>query len=423
MTYAADLHLHSSYAMATSPSITLESMASWAAVKGVDLLATADFTHPVWLAELKAKLEPLDDGLFALRAGAQAAARFVLGTEVSCVYAQGGRTRRLHLLVLAPDFAAVDRLCAALAPHGKLASDGRPTLRLSAREVVAAALGADARCEVIPAHAWTPWYSVYGSKGGFDSLAEAFGDMLPHVHAIETGLSSDPSMNWRVPELDGMSIVSFSDAHSPSRMGRELTVFEGEPSYDGLRAALADGAIAYTVEFHPEEGKYHYDGHRKCGVCQHPATTLQTGERCPVCGRAMTLGVLHRMEALSGRPAAVERGADGMLSDPSGLRPPFRRLVGLETVIAEAVGRGRATKGVREIFTRLVESVGNELHVLTEAPIEAVASIAGERVAEGVARSRAGDVAISPGYDGVYGTVRLWETERIMGEPSEGAPA
>lgn len=423
MMYAADLHLHSSYAMATSPSITLESMASWAAVKGVDLLATADFTHPAWLAELKAKLEPLDDGLFALRARAQAAARFVLGTEVSCVYAEGGRTRRLHLLVLAPDFDAVDRLCAALAPHGKLASDGRPTLRLSAREVVAAALGADARCEVIPAHAWTPWYSVYGSKGGFDSLAEAFGDMLPHVHAIETGLSSDPSMNWRVSELDGMSIVSFSDAHSPSRMGRELTVFDGEPSYDGLRAALAEGAIAYTVELHPEEGKYHYDGHRKCGVCQHPATTLQTGERCPVCGRKMTLGVLHRMEALSGRPAAVERRPDGMLSDPSGLRPPFRRLVGLETVIAEAVGRGRATKGVREIFTRLVESVGNELRVLTEAPVEAVASLAGERVAEGVARSRAGDVAISPGYDGVYGTVRLWETERIMGEPSEGARA
>ena len=421
MTYAADLHLHSPYAMATSPSTTLESMADWAGIKGVDLLATADFTHPVWLAELKAKLEPLDDGLFGLR-GRERAPRFVLGTEVSCVYAQGGRTRRLHLLVLAPDFGAVDRLCAALAPHGKLASDGRPTLRLSAREAVAAALGADERCEVIPAHAWTPWYGVYGSKGGFDSLAECFGDMLPHVHAVETGLSSDPSMNWRVPELDGMSLVSFSDAHSPSRIGRELTVFEGEPSYDGLRAALADGSIAYTVEFHPEEGKYHYDGHRKCGVCQHPATTLRTGERCPVCGRAMTLGVLHRMEALSGRPAAVERGADGLLSDPGGVRPPFRRLVGLQTVIAEAMGRGRDTKGVQQTYSRLVEGVGNELHVLSEAPLDAVATIAGERVAEGVARSRAGDVAISPGYDGVYGTVRLWETERILGEPSEGAP-
>ena len=231
MTYAADLHLHSPYAMATSPSITLDSMASLAGIKGIDLLATADFTHPAWLADLKAKLVPLDDGLFRLReraltaGGAAIAARqrmpvrraprFVLGTEVSCVYAQGGRTRRLHLLVLAPDFGAVDRLCAALAPHGKLASDGRPTLRLSAREAVAAALGADERCEVIPAHAWTPWYGVYGSKGGFDSLAECFGDMLPHLHAMETGLSSDPSMNWRVPELDGLSIVSFSDAHSP----------------------------------------------------------------------------------------------------------------------------------------------------------------------------------------------------------------
>ena len=408
MTYAADLHLHSSYAMATSPSITLESLASWAAIKGVDLLASADFTHPVWLAELKAKLVPLDDGLFALRER-ERAPRFVLATEVSCVYAQAGRTRRLHLLVVAPDFGAVDRLCAALAPHGKLASDGRPTLRLSARETVAAALEADERCEVIPAHVWTPWYSVYGSKGGFDSLAEAFGDMAPHVHAIETGLSSDPAMNWRVPELDRVSIVSFSDAHSPSRIGRELTVFEGEPSYDGLRAALSDGAIAYTVELHPEEGKYHYDGHRKCGVCQHPATTLETGERCPVCGRAMTLGVLHRSEALSGRPAAVERRADGMLSDPAGVRPPFRRLVGLEQVIAEAMGRGRSTKGVQQMYERLVAGVGSELSVLSAAPLDAVASVAGERVADGVARARAGDVTVSPGYDGVYGTVRLWE--------------
>ncbi|MCI0888944.1 MAG: DNA helicase UvrD, partial [Chloroflexi bacterium] len=180
-----------------------------------------------------------------------------------------------------------------------------------------------------------------------------------------------------------------------------------------LRAALADGAIAYTVEFHPEEGKYHYDGHRKCGVCQHPATTLETGDRCPVCGRKMTLGVLHRMEALAGRPAAVERRADGMLSDPSGVRPPFRRLVGLETVIAEAVGHGRNTKGVQQTYQQLVASVGNELHVLSAAPIEAIASVAGERVAEGVARSRAGGVAVSPGYDGVYGTVRLWEAEHV----------
>ena len=419
MTYAADLHLHSSYAMATSPSITLESMADWAGIKGVDVLATADFTHPVWLAELKAKLRPVEGGLFALDRASIASRqrmpaggahpRFVLGTEVSCVYRQAGRTRRVHLLVLAPDFGAVDRLCAAFAAHGKLASDGRPTLRLSARETVAAALGADERCEVIPAHVWTPWYSVYGSKGGFDSLAECFGDMAPHVHAVETGLSSDPSMNWRVPELDGVSIVSFSDAHSASRMGRELTVFEGEPSYDGLRAALADGAIASTVEFHPEEGKYHYDGHRRCGVCQHPATTLEAGERCPVCGRKMTLGVLHRMEALSARPAAVGRSPDGMLSDPAGVRPPFRRLVGLEEVIAEALGRRRATKGVQQIYSRLVARVGNELHVLTSAPLDAVASVAGERVADGVARSRAGDVAVSPGYDGVYGTVRLWD--------------
>ena len=448
MTYTADLHLHSPYAMATSPSITLESLAMWAGIKGIDLLACADFTHPRWLAELKAKLSPVDGGLFVLdqgapwthspaqsapasggrlsagraadaerqraRAGAaRRGPRFVLGTEVSCVYPQSGRTRRLHLLVLAPDFDAVDRLCEALAPHGRLASDGRPTLRLSGRDLVEAALGADDRCEVIPAHAWTPWYGVYGSKGGFDSLAECFGDMAPHIHAVETGLSSDPAMNWRVPELDKRTIVSFSDAHSPSKLGRELTVFGGEPSYDGLRAAFANGGVASTVEFYPQEGKYHYDGHRRCGVCQHPSVTMEAGERCPACGRKMTLGVLHRLEALSARPETVERRADGVLCDPAGVRPPFRRLVGLAEVIAEAVGRGPETKTVRTTYSRLITDVGNELHVLQSASPEAIAAVAGERVAEGVARSRAGDVAVSPGYDGVYGTVRLWDDEGI----------
>ena len=447
MTYTADLHLHSPYSMATSPSITLESLATWAAIKGIDLLACADFTHPRWLAELKAKLSPVEGGLFALehpRGGPgstalredqgergspprppqglgqdrasrspEAGPRFVLGTEVSCVYPQSGRTRRLHLLVLAPDFDAVDRLCEALAPHGRLASDGRPTLRLSGRDLVEVTLGADDRCEVIPAHVWTPWYGVYGSKGGFDSLAECFGDMAPHIHAVETGLSSDPAMNWRVPELDQRATVSFSDAHSPSKLGRELTVFEGEPSYDGLRAALANGGVASTVEFYPQEGKYHYDGHRKCGVCQHPSVTMETGERCPACGRKMTLGVLHRLEALSARPNTVERRADGVLCDPAGVRPPFRRLVGLAEVIAEAVGRGPGTKTVRTMYSRLITGVGNELHVLQSASPEAIAAVAGERVAEGVARSRAGDVTVSPGYDGVYGTVRLWGDEGV----------
>ncbi len=412
MTYRADLHLHSSFARGTSPSLSLESMAEWAGMKGIDLLSSADFTHPVWLAELKSKLVADDEGLFTLSGSPPDGPLFILGTELSCVYQQEGRTHRLHLLVFAPDFAAVDRLCAVLGRYGSLPSDGRPILKLSGRDVVEIALSADPRCEVVPAHAWTPWYSVYGSKGGFDSLAECFGDMLPHVHAIETGLSSDPSMNWRVPELDGLSIISFSDAHSVQRMGRELTMFAGEPSYDGFRSALTQGRLAqsgieYTVEFYPEEGKYHYDGHRKCGVCQHPAVTMEQGDRCPVCGRKLTVGVLHRMEALSRRPEAIE-ARDGFFRDPTGTRPPFKRLVPLEEVIAGAMGRGVGTKGVRATYLDLVARVGDELLVLEEAALDAIEGVAGERVAEAVGRVRRGDVAVSPGYDGVYGRVSIW---------------
>ena len=279
---------------------------------------------------------------------------------------------------------------------------------MSGRDVVAAALDADERCIVIPAHAWTPWYSVYGSKAEFDSLEECFGDLTDEVLAIESGLSSDPSMNWRVPELDTRTIVSFSDAHSVRRMGRELTVFSGERSYEGLRRALADGQVDSTVEFYPEEGKYHYDGHRKCGVCQHPAVTLERGDRCPVCGRKVTVGVLHRLEALSGRPEAVMHGEDGLWHDPGLVRPPFRWLVPLDEVLGAALGVGASSLKVRRAYAQLIEALGSELQVLEHAGVESIVDVAGERVAEGVRRARHGEVSISPGYDGVYGDVRLW---------------
>ena len=417
MSYTADLHLHSSYARATSPSLDLPTMTKWARIKGIDLMAAADFTHPTWLATLERELVPVEGDLFVLdpAIGGAAQPRVILGTELSCVYPQGERSRRIHLLVFAPDFAAVHRLCQALAPHGSLHADGRPMLRLSGRGVVEAALEADPRCVVVPAHAWTPWYSVYGSRGGFDSLEECFGDLTGHIHAVETGLSSDSSMNWRVPELDGLALVSFSDAHSPQRMGRELTVFSGEPSYDNFREALMGGAhggvqggVEYTVEFYPEEGKYHYDGHRKCQISQHPAVTLERGERCPVCGRKLTVGVLHRMEALSGRPMSAARGVDGYWRDPLAKRAPFRRLVPLDEVIAAATERGASTKGVRLLYDELVDAEGSELRVLAEASFEAIAAVAGERVAQGVLRARTGQVEITPGYDGLYGDIKLF---------------
>ncbi len=422
MSYAADLHLHSPYAMAVSPALSLQQLAWWGGAKGVGLLACGDFTHPAWLARLREQLRPASDGLFDLApeflpslpspAPASSPPRFVLGSEVSCVYSSGGRGRRLHLLVLAPDFAAVDALRAAFAPYGALESDGRPTLRMSGRDVVEAALTASPLCEVIPAHAWTPWYAVYGSRGGFDSLQECFLDMAPHIHAVETGLSSDPAMNWRVPELDNRTLVSFSDAHSAPRVAREVTVFPGEPSYHGLLRALRQGAVEWTAEFYPQEGKYHYDGHRKCGVRFHPAETMERGGVCPVCGGKLTLGVLHRTEALSARPPTrPEQSPDGLLRDPDGERPPFRRLLPLEEIIAEAQGRRPAARSVRDAYLRLVERVGPEIHLLTAADAAEIASAggdAGERIAEGVLRARRGDVGVLPGFDGVYGAVSVW---------------
>lgn len=397
MTYVADLHLHSPYARATSGQLTFDNMARWARVKGIDLLASADFTHPVWFAETKRALRPLGNGLYE-RNGA----RFVIGTEVNCSGMQGGRNRRVHMLVFAPCIGAAERINAALGGKGALAADGRPTLRMTPRELLALLLDIDDRAMLIPAHAWTPHFGIYGSRSGFDSLAECFGDLAPHIRAIETGLSSDPAMNWRIPELDDISIVSFSDAHSLPKMGRELTVIDGELSYDGLRAALNGQRIAYTVEFFPEEGKYHNSGHRRCGVSLSPREALLVGGRCPECGGRLTPGVLERVESL----ARAAQGAGGLAR--GGGRPPFRSLVGLQQIIAESVGRGVNTKGVQGRYMRMVEEIGSELHILTAADVGDIAAVGGERVAEGVERVRKGDIVIEPGYDGVYGKVSVW---------------
>ena len=400
MTYVADLHLHSPYARATSRELTFDNMARWARVKGIDLLASADFTHPVWFAETKRALRPLGNGLYE-RNGA----RFVIGTEVNCSGMQGGRNRRVHMLVFAPCIGMAERINAAVSGKGALAADGRPTLRMTPRELLALLLDIDERAMLIPAHAWTPHFGIYGGRSGFDSLAECFGDLAPHIRAIETGLSSDPAMNWRIPELDDISIVSFSDAHSLPKMGRELTVIDGDLSYDGLRAALNEQRIAYTVEFFPEEGKYHNSGHRRCGVSLSPEEALSAGGRCPECGGRLTPGVLERVESLARGQA---QGADGLARGGGKGRPPFRSLVGLQQIIAESVGRGVNTKGVQGRYMRMVEDLGSELHILTAADVGDIEAVGGERIAEGVYRVRKGDIVIEPGYDGVYGKVSVW---------------
>ena len=407
MPYAADLHVHSSYAFSTSRDLNFDTLARWARIKGIDLLASADFTHPVWFRETAGKLRDTGDGLYEY-----GGVRFVLGTEVSCIARQGGRHRRVHLLLFAPSLDTVERINDALASRGKLESDGRPTLHMRPRDLVATLMDLDPRCLVIPAHAWTPWFGVYGSKSGFDSLEECFGDTAGRIRAIETGLSSDPAMNWRVPELDDRSIVSFSDAHSARRLGRELTVFQGEPSYAGLVDALDNQGIEYTIEFFPEEGKYHHSGHRRCDVRRSPDEVAELGEACPVCGRRLTLGVMQRMEDLARRDVAVRRGDDGLVRSPAE-RPPFRSMVSLAQILSEALGRGIQTKTVGAAYVKVIEAAGSELAALVSAPLADVERVAGERVAEGVGRVRRGEVAIEPGFDGLYGKVTVWPAPEL----------
>ena len=384
-------------------------MARWARLKGIDLLSTGDFTHPEWLLECRRELREAGDGLFDLDG-----THFILGTEVSCVAEQGGRSRRVHMLLYAPSFETVERINVALSGWGRLDGDGRPTLRTTPRDLVDVILDVDERCLVIPAHVWTPWYGLLGSKSGFDSLEECLGDAAGRVYAVESGLSSDPAMNWRVPFLDEVSIVSFSDAHSPANLGRELTVLPGEPSYDHLARSLMTQDIEYTVEFFPQEGKYHLSGHRKCGVCYSPAEVRRNGQKCPECGRRITLGVMQRVEELAAREVESWRDGDGFIRGPNG-RPPFRPLVALRQVIAEGLGCGPDTKRAREAYLKLTSDLGGELSVLTTAPLADVAALSDERTAEGVGRVRAGEVQVEPGYDGLYGTVKIWPDQGERG--------
>ena len=412
--FIADLHIHSPYAFACSKALTLDNLSAWARRKGIDLLATGDFTHPAWAAELRANLVAGQDGLYQY-----GGVRFVPGTEISCVYRQGGRVRRIHILTLLPTLDAAADFTRRLSQYGNLTSDGRPTVSLSARDLLALAIDCRPDAIVIPAHAWTPWYGVYGSKSGFDSLEECFGDLSHLITAVETGLSSDPAMNRAVPELDSRSIVSFSDAHSLGRLGRELTAFNGELSWDGLAAGLRDSGVAFTVEFYPEEGKYHYSGHRSCGVVYGPAEEAANGTDCPVCGRALTLGVLHRVSRLAERSLHDHQWPDlhGLI-DSGGLHPPFARLIPLQEVIAAVRGVGVNTRKVMREYDAVVDQVGSELAALLYASPSDLLPIAGETLTEAIIRARTGEVTVAPGYDGVYGTVKPVAESQPAGQPS-----
>lgn len=410
MRLIVDLHLHSKFSRATSREMDVESLARWCALKGITVVGTGDFTHPVWLRELKAKLRPTGRGLYTY--GGQ---HFMLTVEVSNVYPHAGRLRKIHNLILAPSFEVVDRINAVLARFGSLMADGRPTLSLPSDRLVEYVMEISPDCMVIPAHVWTPWFSLYGSNSGFDALAECFGDQVRHIHAVETGLSSDPPMNWRLSELDQVMLVSNSDAHSPAKLGREANVFDAELDYSDITGVLRRrdrSRFLFTIEFFPEEGKYHFDGHRACQQRLSPQETAAAKGICPACGRPVTVGVMARVEALADRP----EGAGGEE------KVPFRHLIPLEEIIAEALGAQPGTGAVREEYLRVVKGVGSEFAVLLDAPLEEVARYARPRVVEGLRRMREGRVLIRPGYDGVFGEIHLFED---AGEPprSEHQPA
>lgn len=409
MRYIADLHIHSKYSRACSPRLEPEIIAEWCRKKGVGIVSCADFTHPKWFAELKSKLKSAGNGLYELVGDKKQAIKpvyFFISTEVSCIYSKGGKVRRLHILIFAPSLEAAAKINEKLGALGKLASDGRPILGLDAKELLKIVLEVDERCMVIPAHAWTPWFAVFGSKSGFDFLEECFDELASKIYAVETGLSSDPSMNWRLSKLDNLSLVSHSDAHSPENIGREADVFEIDDGtkniYDEICRIIKEKdkkKFLYTIEFYPEEGMYHFDGHRACKIRMSPAETRKRKNICPVCGRPVTVGVMNRVLELADRPEG---------SKPKNFIP-YKSLVGLDDVIAEALGVfGRRTKAVTREYENLIEKGGSEFRVLLDLPYEELAKITLPEIVEAIRRNREGKVNIDPGYDGTYGTVRLF---------------
>jgi len=413
--FVADLHIHSYLSRATSKKLNLEQIHRSAQRKGIAVVATGDFTHPRWFAELRDKLVPAGDGLFALRedlarsvdaevpAACRAPVRFILSVEVSSIYSRGDRVRKVHNLIYAPDFESAARVSSRLARIGNIESDGRPILGVDSRDLLEITLASSPDAFLIPAHIWTPWFSALGSQSGFDSIAECFADLAEHIFAVETGLSSDPAMNWRLSALDRYALVSSSDAHSPEKLGRESTRFDCDLSYFAMRDALRDRGAGFrgTLEFFPEEGKYHADGHRKCEVVMTPEESAACGRLCPCCGKPLTGGVLGRVAALADRPMGFR---------PEGAKS-FVSLVPLGEVLGEVLGLGAGSKGVRSACQQLVSRVGPELAVLQDVPLEDLDRSGPPLFAEAVRRMRAGEVKLQAGYDGEYGVVRMFDDE------------
>ena len=409
MKMIADLHIHSRFSMATSKEGTPENLDFWARKKGISLIGTGDFTHPVWREELKERLVSEGNGLYRLRDEyvkeesrkfPGEGTRFVVSGEISSIYKKNGKTRKVHNVILLPSLETADAMAQRLEKIGNIHSDGRPILGLDSHDLLEMMLDVCPEGILIPAHIWTPHFSVLGAKSGFDSVEECFEELAPYIHALETGLSSDPAMNWRISKLDRYQLVSNSDAHSPAKLGREANLLDIDCSYEGLYQAIQTGeGLEGTVEFFPEEGKYHFDGHRKCGVSLSPVEAERLGGICPVCGKKLTMGVDHRVEQLADR-------AEGFVKKDG---KKYESLVPLPEVISTCMGYSAASKKVQGCFEQLIQTLGTEFDILRNVPSEDIKSCAGERIAEGIENVRTGNVKRIPGYDGEYGKIELFD--------------
>ena len=409
MKMIADLHIHSRFSMATSKEGMPENLDFWARKKGISLIGTGDFTHPVWREELKERLVSEGNGLYRLRDAyvkeesrkfPGEGTRFVVSGEISSIYKKNGKTRKVHNVILLPSLEAADAMAQRLEKIGNIHSDGRPILGLDSHDLLEMMLDVCPEGILIPAHIWTPHFSVLGAKSGFDSVEECFEELAPYIHALETGLSSDPAMNWRISKLDRYQLVSNSDAHSPSKLGREANLLDIDCSYEGLYRAIQTGeGLEGTVEFFPEEGKYHFDGHRKCGVSLSPVEAERLGGICPVCGKKLTMGVDHRVEQLADR-------AEGFVKKDG---KKYESLVPLPEVISTCMGYSAASKKVQGCFEQMIQTLGTEFDILRNVPSEDIKSCAGERIAEGIENVRTGNVKRIPGYDGEYGKIELFD--------------
>lgn len=417
MRIITDWHLHSKYSRACSKDLTLENNALWCEKKGVNVLGTADFTHPAWFSEIQEKLEEVEQGMYRLKSGKHEEVRFMMTTEVSQIYKRGDKARRVHNIILSPSIEAVAEINKWLEADGfNLKADGRPILGLDSEKMYKKLREIDKRILVIPAHAWTPWFAIFGSKSGFNSIEECFGEMTPYIYAVETGLSSDPLMNRSLSALDNVMLISNSDAHSPRNFGREANVFELEKdkvTYDEFARILRErdtSKFKYTIEFHPEEGKYHTDGHADCKFWCTPKETQKHGGRCPHCKKQITVGVLSRVNELADRE--IKKIPEGHV--------PFKSIVPLQEVIAESLGlKTTGGKKVQEMYEQMIEKIGTEFEILLDIKIDEIEAKSNPVVAEAIRRMRANELDIRPGYDGIYGSVKIFNEENPRPVPKQ----